>query len=124
MRIRTCLLISDDPDDHLEFSEALYEVSSDTILVSIVNAHKSLDLLKAKVYLPDFIFFDLSDGVHADVFLTTIQKDPILENVPVIVYGGYPEFEKITTLGVSAFLSDDYSYSDLRSFLKKILEGG
>ena len=123
MALRTCLLISDDPDDHLEFSEAMYEVSNDTILISLVNARKAMDLLKANICVPDFIFFDLSDGVHADVFLTAMQKNPIMENVPVIVYGDYSEYERITTLGVAAYLNKDYSYSDLRAFLKKVLNG-
>lgn len=125
MEIRTCLLISEDCDDQLEFSEALYEISSDTIMITVTHARKAMDLLQRKVHLPDFIFLDLSiNEIHPDVFLTALKSDSDLEKIPIIAYGDYSEFDQVTTEGITAFLERDYSYSDLRVFLMKVINKG
>jgi CheY-like chemotaxis protein len=123
MVLRTFLLVSDDPDDQLEFSEALYEVSSDTILINVAHAEKAMAFLDKKVCLPEYIILDLSvNGVDPNEFLTKLEKDPLLQRIPVIAYGDYSDFDKIKSNGISAFLNRDSSYSDLRVFLTRIVK--
>jgi CheY-like chemotaxis protein len=123
MVLRTFLLVSDDPDDQLEFSEALYEVSSDTVLINVAHAEKAMLFLDRKLCLPQYIILDLSvEGIHPDDFLTRLQSDPVLQHIPVIAYGDYSDFDRIKSGGISAFLNRDSSYSDLRVFLRRIVK--
>jgi CheY-like chemotaxis protein len=122
MILRTCLLVSDDPDDHLEFSEALYEISSDTILMTVADANKALELLTMKRHVPDYILLDLAmNGINTDAFLEALHSDPELDNITVIAYGEYADFGKVKTPGISVFLNSGFTYSDLRNFLSKIV---
>ncbi len=124
MRSRTCLLVSEDPDDQLEFSEALNEISSDTILIIVVHAEKAMELLIKKLHVPDFIFFDLSvNGIQPDIFFSALQNDPMLERIPLVVYGDYSQYDEVKTDGISTFLNRECTYSDLRIFLEKIVKG-
>jgi CheY-like chemotaxis protein len=60
MTLRTCLLVTDDPDDHQAISEALSQISEKTIVLNILDSQKALTLLKESTYRPDYIFLDLS----------------------------------------------------------------
>lgn len=123
MIVRTCLLISDDPDDHIEFSEALYEVSDDTVLISVADLKRAADLLALKKCVPEFIFLNLGMGeLNPDGFIKLLE-DPELLRVQVIAYGD--SANAFTAKGrISDFLESDVSYSELKSFLEKIMGGG
>lgn len=123
MTIRTCLLVTDDPDDHIEFSEALYEISSDTVLLAVTDPGKALTLVALKRLIPDYIIVDLGmSDFSADVFFDSLDEDPGLENIPLIAYGEFSDLEKVKTGRISAFLNNDSSYSGLRSLLVKIFK--
>ena len=53
MKVKTCLLITDDPDDHQAFSEAFAEVSEETIVLIVLDSQKALEMLRAKKHVPD-----------------------------------------------------------------------
>jgi two-component SAPR family response regulator len=119
---KTCLLISDDPDDHIEFSEALYEISNDIILVTVTHPNKALDLLKMKKCNPDFVFINLEmNGFAADDFFTAVEEDPELENIDVIAFGEYGDYDKLKTRRISSFMNNGTSFSELRNFLQKVV---
>ncbi|MEX2234197.1 MAG: hypothetical protein WD824_18680 [Cyclobacteriaceae bacterium] len=122
MIVKTCLLVSDDPDDHIEFSEALYEISNDIVVISVTHPKKALDLLSMKKCRPDFIFVNLEmNGCSPDEFLTAIEKDHDLENIRLIAFGEYGEYDKIKTRRISCFMNNDISFSELRNFLAKVI---
>ena len=114
--LKTCLLISDDPDDHFEFSEALHETSPDLVLVSIFNGNKIPDLLQGKRIVPDYIFLDLSMTEpqlgQIEAVLKTVEG---LKNIMLVSYGSD------NNGNISTTLSKDYTYSELKEFLKRIL---
>lgn len=119
MIVRTCLLISDDPDDHVDFSEALNETAGDAVLVSISDFKKALDLLTLKKCVPDFIFINFAiSGFRPHQFLDTLQDDPLLAEVRIIAYG---ESEPVQSLRITAFLDHDLSYSELKAVLKNVM---
>ena len=69
MNLKTCLLVTDDPDDHQAFSEALSEISLNTILVVILDSKQASLLLKTKKLIPDYIFVDMSmQGIEINEF--------------------------------------------------------
>ena len=122
MIVRTCLLISDDPDDHMELSEALNEISKDTVLVAVAHPEKALAMLGLKRCIPDYIFLNLAvNGFSPDVFFATLDADVELMNVRVIAYGEIPDFEKLNKHRVTGFINSDVSYTELRESLGKIM---
>jgi hypothetical protein len=122
MIVRTCLLVSDDPDDHVEFSEALYEISSDVILVTVTHPGKAVDLLLLRQCVPSYIFLNLEmNGLNPDDFLMAVERNVDLQGIEIIAYGDYSDYEKLKTRRISAFLNHQMSYSELRNFLQKVV---
>ena len=119
--VRTCLLISDDPDDHIELSEALYEISDDTVLIAVSDVGKALDLLSAKKCIPEFIVLNLIiSELIAKEFLNAIDANPALSHVQIIAFG---ESEAIKHTRVAAILYANLTYSELKEALKKLITG-
>jgi CheY-like chemotaxis protein len=117
------LLITDDPDDHQAFSEALSEISSKTIVLIVLDSEKALDLLKSKQLSPHFLFLDLSmNGMRINSFLKTIRSETELGLVPTVVYGDVPSFEKIDNPENVVFFNKEYDYSELRHFLREFVK--
>ena len=120
MNLKTCLLITDDPDDHQVFSEALAEIIPDTIVIAILNAESAWRLLSERKHVPDYIFVDLTTyGIDATAFLNALKTDPVLKNITTVVYGDEP-LGKDRQDGFH-FFSKDYDYNELRGFLKRTL---
>jgi CheY-like chemotaxis protein len=120
--IRTCLLVSDDPDDHVEFAEALQEIPGNIVLVVVMDPEKAIQLVARKRIVPDLLIVDVSvSDFDFKEFFEAIQNDPSLRPVPVLAYG---EFADLTTKGhprISIFLHNDFSYSALRKALAEII---
>jgi DNA-binding NtrC family response regulator len=122
MILKICLLVTDDPDDHQVFSEAMAEILPDTIVVSVLNAESALRLLRERKLVPDYIFVDLTTyGMDASVFLNSLKTDTSLKNATVVVYGEDEMLGNGRQDGFH-FFSKDYDYGELRSFLKRILK--
>jgi response regulator RpfG family c-di-GMP phosphodiesterase len=122
MVLRTCLLVSDDPDDHIMFTEVLYEISSDIVLIAILDRAKALDLLSSGRHLPDYLILDLSNSEsNTDLFFTALEKHPGLERIPLIVYGEFSQSATIRNDRISAFLDSDFTYSRLRNMLVQVI---
>ncbi|HEY0652572.1 MAG TPA: response regulator [Chryseosolibacter sp.] len=121
MTVKTCLLITDDPDDHQAFSEAFAEVSENTVVLIVLDSQKALEMLRAKKHRPDFIFLDLSmHGIRINTFLKYIKVDDLnLKLVPVVVYGDVSEFYKLEFSSEVTFFNKEYEYSELRDFLRE-----
>jgi CheY-like chemotaxis protein len=124
MQLKTCLLVTDDPDDHQAFSEALSEISENTILIVILDSKKALLLLQEKKHIPDYIFVDLSmHGIRISEFMNYAKVDSISNSIPTILYGDEEELSKIENTVDLPFFSKDYNYAELRSFLMKVIKG-
>ena len=124
MIVRTCLLVSDDPDDHIEFSEALYEISDDLILVTVTHPAKAVELLALRQCLPAYIFLNLEMAqFNPDDFLMAVEANPDLEGTEIIAFGEYSDYEKLQTRRVSAFLNNQMNYTELKNFLQKVVRG-
>jgi CheY-like chemotaxis protein len=122
MTVKTCLLVTDDPDDHHAFSEALAEISENTIILNILDSQKAISFLLSKRHTPDYIFLDLSmHGIRINTFLKSIKGDIDVNKVPAVVYGDRATFSKIDgNFSDLTFFNKDYQYSELKEFLKRI----
>jgi CheY-like chemotaxis protein len=120
--LKTCLLISDDPDDHFEFSEALNETSADAILLSAFNSNHVVTLLQLKRVIPDVIFLDLSMAeTHHPELSALLESDESLKRTKLVLYGNDANTDKEKPASAVAALAKDFSYSELKDFVKRIV---
>jgi CheY-like chemotaxis protein len=123
MNVKTCLLVTDDPDDHQAFSEAFSEISSDAIVLIVLDSEKALELLNSRKYLPDYIFLDLSmHGIRINTFLKSLKSDPSFKPIPTVVYGAASVFTNISQPEGITFFNKEYDYSELRNFLSRFVQ--
>jgi len=119
MVVKTCLLISDDPDDHIEFSEAINEISDEVVVVSVSDMRKAIDLLKLNKCLPDFVLLNLTiPEFDPDHFFGTLNEDPVFNHVQVVAFG---EARTMPSPRIRATFGADMSYSELKNALRNIL---
>jgi DNA-binding NtrC family response regulator len=124
MTVRTCLLVSDDPDDHAEIAEALYEIAEDIVVFVVSDATRAANLVLSKRHIPDYFIVDLAvNGFTHDSFFSSLETDSDFEAMFVLAYGDLSDYAKITTDRISAFMERDTAYSDVREFLRRVLEG-
>jgi CheY-like chemotaxis protein len=123
MALRTCLLVTDDPDDHQAISEAVSQISEKTIVLNILDSQKALMLLKESDCQPDYLFLDLSmHGIRINTLLKTIKDDDGMPKMPTVVYGLDDTFTQIEDTRHLIFFNKDYEYSSLKDFLLTILK--
>ena len=122
MTVKTCLLVTDDPDDHQAFSEALAEISDDAIVLNVLDSQKALKFLSTKRYAPDYIFLDLSmNGIRVNAFLNSIRADQQLVQIPTVLYGDRTTLDAIGRYDDVMFFDKDYEYSELKNFLSEFI---
>jgi CheY-like chemotaxis protein len=123
MTVKTCLLVTDDPDDHQTFSEAFSDVSSEAIVLNVLDSAKALDLLNSKKHIPDYLFLDLSmHGIRINTFLKSLRKDPAISGIPTVLYGLEADIGKVDEPRDMTFFNKEYGYSDLRNFLRHFMQ--
>lgn len=124
MTLRTCLLLSDDPDDHVEFSEALQEACADYVLMAVCDPAKAIELLALRRLVPDVVIADFAlGGFDASLFFETMRKNVELSHLPVIAYGNSTDPSMRSHPQIRVFLDDNISYSALRTVLAETLNG-
>ena len=122
MIVRTCLLISDDPDDHIEFSEALYEISTDTVLMTVSDVQKAVELLILRKCVPEYVFLNLGMAdLNAAEFFSALSHDGILTNISIIAFGESTEANTLEMSRAVKFIDDGLSFSELKKELRKAL---
>lgn len=123
MTVKTCLLVTDDPDDHQAFSEAFSDVSSEAIVLNVLDSAKALALLNFKKHIPDYFFLDLSmNGIRINTFLKAVRSDPAISAIPTVLYGLETDIDKVDDRAGLVFFNKEYGYTDLRNFLRQFIE--
>jgi len=122
--IRTILLVDDDPDDQMLFSEALFAANAAVIYTSAVDGIDALEQLhpEAKI-LPDLIFMDVNmprmDGISC---LKEIRKSDNLREIPVVMYSTSSYYQKeCIEYGALDYIEKPNDYMQLCNTLKNIL---
>src|SRR5436305_15159844 len=84
---KTLLIIDDDPDDIQFFCEAVAEINEAFHCFSAANGEEALQLLKAAIVEPDFIFLDLNmPRMNGMQLLARLKKDHLFSKIPVTIY--------------------------------------
>jgi CheY-like chemotaxis protein len=121
MIVKTCLLVTDDPDDHQVIAEAISDISESTILLNILDSQKALLLMKEGEYRPDYLMLDISmHGIKINSILKFIRTESPEPRIPVIIYGPLEPFLQIEDHHNLIFFNKEYEYAELKDFLRKI----
>lgn len=121
MAIQICLLVSDDLDDHQAISEALSEISANTILLNIIDSQKAVLLLQHAEHQPNRLILDLSmHGIKINSILKAIGNAHSKVKRPIILYGTRESFSTIQSDDDLLFFDKDFSYSEMKAFLEKV----
>ena len=122
MTVKTCLLVTDDPDDHQTFSDAFADVSSDAVVLNVVDSSKAMELIRSHKHIPDFIIVDVSmHGMRINAFLKVIRADDLISQIPTVLYGFESDMESVDHHPGTLFFNKEYRYTDLRNFLKGLI---
>jgi CheY-like chemotaxis protein len=122
MTVKTCLLVTDDPDDHQTFSEAFADVSSNAVVLNVVDSHKALELITSHKHIPDFFIVDVSmHGMRINTFLKAIRADDMISRTLTVLYGFESDMKNVDRLPGTLFFNKEYRYTDLRNFLKGLI---
>jgi CheY-like chemotaxis protein len=121
------LLIEDDKDDGMIFSEAVKDFDPAIDFQLATDAGKALSYLRdCKNRLPDFIFLDLRmPGMTGQECLVEIKKDSRLASVPVIVYTTSNDVKEsilLKDLGAVHFMSKPVLPEDVYYMVSFVLE--
>src|SRR4051812_48627963 len=108
MVYKRILLIDDDEDDQNFFVEAVDALSLSAVVTILDNGVEALKRLSAKQLVADLIFLDLNMPLmNGHEFLTTIRKDPLLKNIPIIIFstsGSAKTIQSTKDLGAMDFI--------------------
>ena len=123
---KSILLVDDDPDDRLLFSEAFREVSRGYDLIELTNGEELLNYLSNKVPpIPQLIVMDFHmERVNGEEALNSIKKNKQLSRIPVIVYSGSSssmQQDPILKLGANAYVQKPNSYEKMVEVVKSMM---
>lgn len=121
------LLADDDKDDRLFFKMALDSLTIPTQLVSVVDGEKLMGyLIENARELPDVLFLDLNmprkNGFEC---LSEIKSDPILKQLPVIIFSTSFEQEVVNLLfknGAQFFMRKPADFSQLKKIIQQTVQ--
>lgn len=121
--IKTCLLVTDDSDDHHAITEAIEKISDNTVVLIVIDGQKALSTLVSRAHIPDFLIIDLSmDGLNINSLLGAIRAEVTLSRIPILTYGEPGEYASIHNREALMFFAKEYEFSKLQSVLRDFLE--
>ncbi|PKQ45172.1 response regulator [Confluentibacter flavum] len=120
------ILVDDDEDDRMLFTEALEEISIQTKLLLFKHGQELLDyLFQPHAELPNLIFLDLNMPVKNGMqCLSEIRNHPKLKDLPIAIYSTSSSDKDISDAflnGANLYISKPNCYSKLRKVVEKVL---
>jgi len=124
MTTERILLIDDDTDDQLFFTDAVGDINPGIICEIAGHGLEGLKKLQSGS-LPDVIFLDLNMPImNGFDFLEKFRENEDWKNVPVVIYSTSNQqcdMERAQQLGAQAFLTKPSSMQELHSSLERLL---
>jgi len=123
---KNVLLIDDDPDDAMLFSQALTELSFPINFKYVGNGIETVpELLKNNGYSPDIIFLDINMPMtNGWECLRELRSVVELHRIPIVMYSTADiEQEGMTPsdVGAAAFMKKPSTFAELKSRLSNII---
>jgi CheY-like chemotaxis protein len=117
------MIVDDDSDDRYFFREAVKQIDASYECLEAQGGIEAFEYLRKADRIPDFIFLDLNMPLmYGWKILVRLKKDPILKNIPVIIYStsnGDKDKKLTSELGASYFLTKP---SDISKLPKEIIK--
>lgn len=128
-KIKTILLVDDDPDDQLLFAEALHDADDAVLCLTADNGIDALSKLNfGAMLLPNVIFMDVNmpkmNGIDC---LKELKKTNLLKDIPVIMYSTScsPDYQKeCFDNGAVLYVEKPSDFLQLCNLLKQIVTEG
>ena len=126
---KTILLVDDDPDDQLLFSEALSVADATVLCHMATNGIDALEQLQSgTLIMPNLVFMDVNmprmNGIDC---LKKMQHDAVLKDIPVIMYSTScsPAYQKeCFDNGAVYYMEKPTDFAQLCNALKSIVTHG
>ena len=122
----TILLIDDDPDDQLIFTDLLDELETTVQCKTVNNGAEAMAYLETAPRLPSFIFLDLNmPRMSGFQCLTKIKEDERFKHIPVLIYttSNNPlDEEYAKELGADLFITKTSNFKLLKENLRSVLD--
>ena len=120
------MIIDDDEDDRLFFSEGLARIDARIACMSAINGEQAIEILKkSQITLPHVIFLDLNMPIMSgQEFLKEIKESNQLRHIPVIIFSTSSNASTIAStmlLGAVNFITKPNRFDDLVDILKPII---
>jgi len=119
------LVVDDDVDDLLFFTDALAEIDAQIECITAMNGIDALRKLENLPVRPDFIFLDLNmPKMNGKQCLWHIKNNPLFQSIPVIIYSTsrlQDDMDEVTELGAAAFLIKPNKFQLLKTEIARIL---
>lgn len=117
-------LADDDQDDRMFFLEAIDEILLETETKTFENGVDLMsELLDKDTPLPDLIFLDLNMPLMSgEECLEDIRNEPELVEIPIIIYSGFIDLDKISMLrkkGATRYLQKPTSFNSLLKLIEQ-----
>ena len=120
------LLVDDDEDDRLLFTDALNELYDSLECEEANNGVEALKTLNSMPELPNIIFLDLNmPKMNGYDCLSELRKETRYDEIPVVIYTTCnikSESERLLKYGAKYFFTKPSDYLVLKQELRKILE--
>lgn len=121
---KTVLLVEDDEDDQLLFTDALENMHVNLKLDIAGSGDEAFNKLETAEELPDLIFLDINmPSMNGMEFLYEIKKNEHLSGIPVVIFttSNNPDHIKQSkVLGASGYLVKPPNFDRLSSKLRNI----
>ena len=124
--VKRILLIDDDSDERLLFSEAIHEIAPEITCMTESDGRKALALFEKQEFeVPDVIFLDINmptlDGWHC---LTKLKSADASREVPVIMYSTSSrpgDVDKAKEYGALGLYTKAGDFKEMKKSLRRIL---
>lgn len=123
MQTERILLIDDDLDDQLFFTEVLEEIDPTIVCKVADNGLEGLRVLRSG-FLPDVIFLDLNmPAMNGFDFLLEFREEASWSNISVIIFttsSHQQDKDRAKELGAKAFLTKPNTVHELRTAIERL----
>lgn len=121
----TLLLVEDDEDDRMFFSQAIKEIDIDVCFKSLTNGLEALNYLETSAALPHAIFLDINmpivDGYNC---LKQIRSNACYDDIVIFMYSTcyiQETANKFKNAGADFYIRKPISFKELKQLIEKAL---
>ena len=124
--LKKILLVDDDMDDQLLFTEALKDLSSQVFCKLSNNGMEAFEYLLSSAELPAVIFLDLNmPFMNGLQFLAKLQKEERFKYIPVVIFttSNSPADHAVTQqMGARLYITKPADFRILKEKIREVLK--